>query len=152
MTSLMPHIIGGIMTNDTKMTFIPAVYALPNTGDSTTHSFPAASPDNIPLYAAPLPPSFPTWDEAEQFAYLRDAIREHYVRNRGILPFMGKIVAYVLHRSPQEAPIPLSVEGLALTPSESGALPHISFTPHDWKVSRRLFINSICSKDENTFH
>lgn len=140
------------MTNEKKMTFLPAVYAVPKMGQSKCYSLPAASPDNIPLYTAPLPQSFATWAQDDQFAFVKDKVREHYTRNQGLIPFMGPIVAYALHRSPDEPPISLTVYGVPFPPSEAPQLPQITLAAHEWRITQRFFLNSICSKDENTFH
>lgn len=140
------------MTTERKMTFVPAVYALPNLGESAALTLPAASSDNIPMYAAALPLTFATWKEEEQLEYLRIAILEHYVRNEGVLPFMGPIVTYLLHRSADEAPLPFTSAGVPRTPSDPTPVPHVTFVPHRWDVTRRAFLNAICSRDENTFH
>jgi hypothetical protein len=140
------------MTTHRKTTFVPAVYALPKLGNSSSLSIPAASPYNIPLYAIPLPQSFVTWKSAEQNAYLENRIREHYIRNQGVIPLLGHIVIYLLHRHPEESPIPFTVHGNPIPPSGTTPLPTVTFTPHEWSIARRAFIYSICSKDENTFH
>ena len=139
------------MTTEKAMKFIPAVYALPKVGEEGSNSFPAASPDNIPLYAVPLPLSFATWSEDVQYAYVKERIRDHYIRNEGLLPFVGPIALYALQRSPEEEPIPLSIYGDPMTPEESQTI-RITLTPSEWQVSKRIFVNSLCSKDENTFH
>ena len=140
------------MTNEKNMTFVPAVYALPDLGDSSQHSLPAASPDNIPLYACLLPYSITTWDQDEQRAYLKDRIREHYIRNRGTLPLIGRITHYLTHLNPNEPAILCSVHGDPIPPSSGTSIPDITFVPYKWTVTRRIFVNSICSKDTNTFH
>lgn len=140
------------MTEKKKMTFLPAVYAIPKIGAGIPVSLPSASPNHIPLHAAVLPPEFPRWDEPTQVECVGRAIREHYLRNQGCLPFMGPIVTYLLHGHPDSAPIPFSTEGPPLTASEAISVPQITFTSRESSLSRRAFIHSLCSRDENTFH
>lgn len=128
------------------------IYALPDLEGCPPTTFPAATPEHIPQYAALLPPTFQEWDEAEQLANASSKIREHYIRNEGIIPFVGPIALYLLTLGPERTPIAFTTRGERVElPSAHPAL-QVTFVIKERSWLKKAFANSLCSTNDNTFN
>jgi hypothetical protein len=98
-------------------------------------------------YAIELPATIHSWSHEAQYSYTQSKIREHYRRHQGQIHFLGAIVSYLYHRSWNEPPVALTIDGQPLGIAPRCALPTTGLRLGNRAISQETLARCLGTSD-----